>query len=281
MSFETFSGGPTFTVANNGDGDSVDFTITHPTTHTGFQYSRIYQTTDISTNPTVAVSFISSSSYNLPNLNDNTYYYFAMDSIVTDSGTGVLEDGPITGFKKVLVTSTSATSQMQLPRLSALSLVYYLRDSFENISWYPSQINIDDGYPEDLRKLVLRRDFTSEEKQRKLPCVTVELISINRAPLEFGNNDAMATYRFSIDIFAGRDGQKEDIAYLCQKYLNDQYISILDYNEGFPPVTGQTITGKMQVINMSQVNTSNKASPIVAQRHSCRLICDATVIESY
>ena len=59
-------------------------------------------------------------------------------------------------------------------------------------------------------------------------------------------------------------------------------ISVLDYNEGFPPdVTGQTVIGRAIVDNVRGINTSVKSSDIIAERHTFRIILTVNTLEAY
>jgi hypothetical protein len=277
----TFSGTPTFTVSNSGDGDAVLFSIVHPS---DFTYSRIYQTRNISNTQNVTESLISGSTHTISGLFDNTYYWYAMDSVKEISGGAFLEVGPHTGYQTVFVTSNSSgqAAQMQLPRLMDLSLIFFLRDNFESVTLYPSDLDIIDGYPEDKRNLVGRGRVTNAKTQRELPIITVEQLTSTRDGLEMGGRDSDANYNFAIDIFAERDGQRDDLAFLCLKYLTGQTIAVKDYNQGFPPsVTTQTTTGYMSVEEVKTFNTSNKNSKNVVDRHTCRIMATVNVLEIY
>lgn len=293
---ESFTEYPTFSVINSGDGSSVVFSISHPT-HSGFQYSRIFQTENIESQMSIVAQPVTDASYIISGLTNNTYYYFAMDSIAEISGgttynfwsynfgayngDDFVQDGPLTGLKKVFVTDGSGGAEMQLPRLTGMSLIYLLRDIFESNGWYPNNLNIIDGYPEDKNKLVQTSKYTGSNLEKKLPIITVECLTLNGNPLELGSRDSYAEYRYSIDIFCEKDGQKEDLAYLIKKNIDNTQLNILNYNEGFPPVSGQTVLAIGDMSVDSQINTSVKNSPFIADRHSSRILLTVEVIEEY
>ena len=171
---------------------------------------------------------------------------------------------------------------MQILRLIDLSLVYWLKDSFNTDGWDETDITILDGYPEDRRALVDAPNYTNSVIQKKLPVVAVEIISYDKVGLELGSRAVAGTYRIALDIFAATDGQRDDITYMCEKYVSGYTIPVKDYNEGFPAaVTNQTTVGAIAVDSIRMLNTSVKESPNIAERHSMRLILTCSSIEGY
>lgn len=171
---------------------------------------------------------------------------------------------------------------MQILRLLDLSIIYWLKDKFNTDGWDETKITILDGYPEDRRALVDPANYTDATLQKKLPVVAVEIVSSDKTGLELGSRAVNGTYRVAMDVFASTDGQRDDIAYFCEKYTNGYNIPIKDYNTGFPPgVTNQTTVGAVFVTASRLLNTSDKASSDIASRHSMRIIITCEGIEDY
>lgn len=276
--FETWGEFPIFTATNSGNGTSVNFTITNPSA-SGWQYSRIWGSTNIATGMSLLATNITSTSFTVTGLSPFNYYTFTMDSV--GSGLSNLEDSQYGTCKKVYVTSTGGNAGMQFLRLCDLSMVYWLRDNFSasNMSDY---VTVLDGFPEDLRVLVPYGEYSNEPTQRRMPVVSVEALTMSRSPMELGSRDSLSSLSFNIDIFAENDGQRDDIQYLCVKFLNGQTIPIYNYNEGFPPVViDQTVTGYMFTTSIRGVNSSLKNSLVPAERHSYTLFVSVDVSEIF
>ena len=112
---------------------------------------------------------------------------------------------------------------MELNRKQDLSIYYWLKEVL------PTFVTVVDGFPED--DLVL-------------PTASVETLPIEGVPFELGGRDKDIRF-WRIDIFADNKSQRDDMAYVVYKELEDN-ISVYNYDEGFPPDISPSKIGCMK-----------------------------------
>lgn len=114
---------------------------------------------------------------------------------------------------------------MYLERKQDLSVVYFIKDSFEDYSF----ITIVDGFPEG---------------ELTIPTISVDNDEIDTYPFELGNRNRAQFRTWYIDVFAKNKSQRDEYSY---KILNEleEGISVYNYDEGFPPDQQPTRIGAL------------------------------------
>ena len=115
---------------------------------------------------------------------------------------------------------------MHLNRKQDLSVFYFLKNLFSAYTF----VNIEDGFPEN---------------ELQLPTISVEAEDIRRVPLELGNRIGLHPRIWSIDVFAKNKAQRDEFAYLIFDSLEQDYVLVYDYDEGFPPSVSPTQLGTL------------------------------------
>jgi len=111
---------------------------------------------------------------------------------------------------------------MELIRIQDLSIYYWLEGIL------PGFVTVVDGFPEG--------DLT-------LPTVSVEALPMEGVPHELGGCDKDIRF-WRIDVFVDNKSQRDDIAYIIYKELENG-VSVYNYNEGFPPAISPTQLGNL------------------------------------
>ena len=123
---------------------------------------------------------------------------------------------------------------MQLNRKIDLSIYYWLVDEV------PTGINVEDGFP--VGKL-------------ELPTVSIVTLDTKATPFELGGCDLDDSF-WRIDVFAVNKAQRDELAYIIYKELEDG-IPVYDYDFGFvaPPQIGTLVVSKR---NLKLISISTK-----------------------
>lgn len=112
---------------------------------------------------------------------------------------------------------------MHIERKELLSADYWLKDLFVSSPF----ITIVRGFP---------------PKLLTLPTVSVVWETIDSAPFELGNKTQLKEIRYSFDVFALNEDQRDEIIFEIYNQI-DMGIPIYDYDEGFPPLVSPTRLG--------------------------------------
>ena len=124
------------------------------------------------------------------------------------------------------------TEPMLVYRLEDLSMVYFIKDLFQDSSF----ITIVDEFPDTILAV---------------PTISVVNGKLIEERFELGNRDAgKRTRRWFIDIFAVNKSQRDDFAYRILDSTDDG-INVYNYNEGFPPNASPNRINHLDVISKS------------------------------
>ena len=135
--------------------------------------------------------------------------------------------------------STSA-NEISLPQLISHSLYYYIRDKLDTDGLDSTMVSVRESYP--ITGTVINA-----------PSIIIDEGDFADSPLEIGGAD-IASISYVIDVFGKSKTQRNTLTWLVRTYLNDQYIDVKDYNEGFPPgTTNQTVLGKLEIMNIRMI----------------------------
>jgi len=119
---------------------------------------------------------------------------------------------------------------MLIQRKIDLSIYYHLVDLL------PSNVTVVDGFPVGYDGQPLG--------ELQLPTVAVERRPITRSPHELGG-EGLDHFAYSVDIYATTKAQRDDLAYLVQRDLDQNNVAVYDYDEGFPPAISPTQIGTL------------------------------------
>lgn len=114
---------------------------------------------------------------------------------------------------------------MYLQRKQDLSAYYYLVDLFSDVA---SFVTIVDGFP--TTDLVV-------------PSISVEAGTLISVPYELGNRKGTKPRSWFFDVFGKNKSQRDEYAYRILNDIEDNGISVYDYDEGFPPDVNPTQIG--------------------------------------
>ncbi len=124
---------------------------------------------------------------------------------------------------------------MQRLRLADLSVYYWIKDILHKAGMN----TIDDGYQVNTYRaevpyyVKVTDDYPSITKEGVvLPSVVLTMATLNEAGLQIGGG--FKNYRnFDVDIFARRDGERDDLANVIYEGL-DKTTTVRDFNIAFP-----------------------------------------------
>jgi len=126
---------------------------------------------------------------------------------------------------------------MRVEEKQNLSVYYYIK---ETLSGYPT-VTVTDDYP---------------NTELTLPSVAVVGNEIYPKPQELGNRRGVRNRLWDIEIFCNMKTQRDAITSLLLDTIEDEYIPVYDYDQGFPP-SGVPMLGILKVKPNSLI-----ASPI-------------------
>jgi hypothetical protein len=116
---------------------------------------------------------------------------------------------------------------MRVEEKQNLSVYYYIK---ETLSGYPT-VTITDDYP---------------NAELVLPSVSVVGNEIYPKPSELGNRRGIRNRIWDVEIFCSMKTQRDDITSLLLDTIEDEYIPVYDYDQGFPP-SGLPMIGVLKV----------------------------------
>jgi hypothetical protein len=120
---------------------------------------------------------------------------------------------------------------MQKFRAADISLVYKIREIMQTTLGFDSgQYTVLDGYPDSLDEITV------------FPAVTVQSSVGGALPVQLSSRSAL-NVTWEIDVFAHRDGQRDDIAYAIWDTLSDVSITYYNFDSGGFPTTVGVYTG--------------------------------------
>ena len=136
--------------------------------------------------------------------------------------------------------------------------VYYFVASGLATDW--STVNIIANAPNDITALTL-------------PTVAIVPERAVEEPLEIGTNTQIRTSTYIIQCYCKTDGQRDDLGDFLMNLFSENSVDFLDYNDGFPPTTGQSILGKInfEFINMNPVKILGSPHPAEKHRMDIRM----------
>lgn len=114
---------------------------------------------------------------------------------------------------------------MTLYRLASLNLIYKIKEIMENNGF--ANYDVIEGYPNVL----------DENTAFTWPTIAIELDQFFGRDVEIGSNQ-WGGAKFTVDIFANTDSQRDDVSYIIWHSLNENYSILYDFNSGFPTVVG-------------------------------------------
>lgn len=116
---------------------------------------------------------------------------------------------------------------MYRERKENLSIVYYLRDLFSDVSG----IDVVDAFPTE---------------PLTVPTISSEAGRIDGLRFELGNRDFQQERVWFIDIFVKNKSQRDEFSFRIINAIKDP-IPVYDYDEGFPPTVSPSQIGILRV----------------------------------
>jgi hypothetical protein len=142
-------------------------------------------------------------------------------------------------------------------------------------------VKLLDAYPnhDEIQKIVTptsKNVGQSPDTEVVLPIVVVEFLNQTPQPIGIGERDG--TIRpFLISVLGDSAANAQDIAQEIYSALDEEDITLNDYNQGFPPDITPSGVGVIRVdgLNLSPVMIAG--SPNVADRHRIEIFFNGTV----
>lgn len=117
---------------------------------------------------------------------------------------------------------------MELEKKKDISIVYWLRDIFSDVS----SLKVVDEY---------------REQELSVPSIALETGPMSSKPFQLGDRTKQTFKTWYIDLYANSSEQRNEMAYRIMRLL-DEGISVYDYDEGFPPSISPTKIGLIGVL---------------------------------
>jgi len=152
---------------------------------------------------------------------------------------------------------------MQLPRVADMNVIYKIREIMENNGFTSGKYQVVDGFPNESKL----------ERGMIWPTIAVEIQLVFGKDVELGSEQWPAL-QISIDVLAKTDSQRDDIAYLIWRTMNEEIYTFYDFNSGFPVAVGNyagiTTNGDWSLDNMTITNLTppNKTTVDGLQHHA-------------
>lgn len=129
------------------------------------------------------------------------------------------------------------------------------------------------------------RVTTAFPSAEELKTLTLPTIAVGRAiafedPLELGSRNFNREDFFTLTLFCKSDGQRDDLGEYVKNMFVETSRNFLDYNDGFPPDTGQTILGKIDfsILSMNPLREPNAVE--TAQKHKMVIRISTEIVET-
>lgn len=134
-----------------------------------------------------------------------------------------------------MVAIMTSANDIALPQLISHSIYYRIRDELDLKGLDSTFVSVRQSYP--ITGSIIAA-----------PSVVITEGDFTDAPFELGGMD-IADVDYVIDIYGRDTTQMNTLSWLVRDVLNDEYIDVKDYNEGFPP-TSVTTLGQLEVIDV-------------------------------
>lgn len=122
---------------------------------------------------------------------------------------------------------------MYLGRKQDLSVIYWLKDKFENTG-----VEIVDGFPEEILYI---------------PIIAVEWDKIDTYEYQMGSRDRFHVRSWYLDVYAKTITQRDEIIFRLLEEIENQ-IDVNNYDEGFPPDVEPTKIGVLRIMTLKAKN---------------------------
>jgi hypothetical protein len=121
---------------------------------------------------------------------------------------------------------------MLASRLIELNNYYYLLSGLRHGSQVWPNIDVKIGSPNDFPDV-------------SLPSVIIDLKMTPLEPFELGTESYTRKDQITISALTKRDGQRDSLGEYIKYLFSNTSKDLLDFNEGFPPIGGQSSLGKI------------------------------------